>query len=319
MVNPRSGVMFVVCGEALFDVYATATEGGLALDARIGGSPLNVARGLARLAQPVAFLGAVARDFLGDRLVRSLVDEGIDTQFVQRVDAPCTLGFVGLDDAGVAAYTFYGEGAADRRLRDVPELPPSVQALQVGSYTMVTAPAALALRRLVAREARRRFIAYDVNVRLNVAPQVAAWRGALDAIAPHADVVKLSDEDLALLAPGVDEAAFAGQLRAAGAAWVVVTRGAAGATAYTAAGRVQVPGRAVDVIDTVGAGDTFQAALLTWLAEHERLSRTAIEGATASDVQHALAFAVRAASITCTRRGADLPRRAELDPSASGC
>src|SRR5687767_8010079 len=115
--------MFVVCGEALFDVYASDAAGGLALDARIGGSQLNVATGLARLGQPVAFFGAFARDFLGDRLVRALADEGIATDLVQRVTAPTTLGFVGLDAAGVASYTFYGAGAADRQLHDA-ALPP---------------------------------------------------------------------------------------------------------------------------------------------------------------------------------------------------
>jgi fructokinase len=305
--------MFVVCGEALFDVFASDAAGGLALDARIGGSPLNVATGLARLGQPVAFLGAFARDFLGERLLRALAAEGIDTGLVQRVDAPVTLGFVGLDAAGVASYTFYGAGAADRQLRDA-ELPPQVRALQLGSYTLVTEPAATALRALVARMAGRVFIAYDVNVRLNVVPDVALWRAALDTMAAHADLVKLSDEDLALLYPGEPAEKLAARCLAAGARWVIVTRGAAGASAYTAAGQVDVPGLSVDVVDTVGAGDTFQAALLTWLAEHGMLERRALEGAAASDVQRALSFAVQAAAIACTRRGADLPRRHELPP-----
>lgn len=303
--------MFVVCGEALFDVYVADAAGGLTLDARIGGSPLNVATGLSRLGQPVAFLGAFARDFLGDRLVRALADEGIQTGLVQRVDAPVTLGFVGLDAAGVASYTFYGTGAADRQLHDA-ELPPQVRALQLGSYTLVAEPGAAALRALVARAAGRVFIAYDVNVRLNVVPDIAAWRAALDTMAAHADLVKMSDEDLALLYPGESDETLAARCHAAGARWVVITRGAAGATAYTPAGRVDVPGRPVDVIDTVGAGDTFQAALLTWLAEHDMLERRAIEVAAAADVQRTLSFAVHAAAIACTRRGADLPRRHEL-------
>ena len=109
--------MIVVCGEALMDVFdAGATATGQALDARIGGSPYNVALGLARLAQPVAFCGAVSTGFLGERLMRSLADEGIDTSCVQRTAAPTSICVIGLDAHGVPAYDFYGERGADRQL-----------------------------------------------------------------------------------------------------------------------------------------------------------------------------------------------------------
>src|SRR5689334_19870478 len=109
--------MFVVCGEALMDVFSTgATPTGVALDARIGGSPLNVAIGLSRLAQPVCFLGGVSRGFLGERLMEALVAEQVDTRAVWRSDAPTTLGLVGLNAAGVASYAFYGHGGADREV-----------------------------------------------------------------------------------------------------------------------------------------------------------------------------------------------------------
>ena len=109
--------MFVICGEALMDVFVGSdTVAGVTLDARAGGSPFNTAVGLARLAQPVAFLGAVSRGPLGERLVRTLVAEGVDTSAVQRLDAPTTLGLVGLDANRVPSYSFYGEGCADRLL-----------------------------------------------------------------------------------------------------------------------------------------------------------------------------------------------------------
>ena len=109
--------MFVICGEALMDVFVGAdTVAGVALDARVGGSPFNAAVGLARLGQPVAFLGAVSRGPLGERLMRALVAEGVATSAVQRTDAPTTLGLVGLDANRVPSYAFYGEGCADRLL-----------------------------------------------------------------------------------------------------------------------------------------------------------------------------------------------------------
>ncbi|AEG92458.1 carbohydrate kinase family protein [Ramlibacter tataouinensis] len=306
---------FIVCGEALFDVFSGApTAVGFGLDARMGGSPFNVALGLARLGQPVAFLGALSSDFLGQRLLRALRDEGVDERCVVRVDAPTTLGLVGLDDSGVPSYAFYGHGSADRQLTlaTLPALPDSAGVLQLGSYAMVVEPVASALLGLVEREHGRRLIAYDVNVRLNVEPRVDAWRAVLARMLPRTDLLKLSEEDLVLLHPGGNEATLAEGWRREGVAWVVVTRGARGAVAYTPAGVVEVPGSPVQVVDTVGAGDTFQAALLAYLAETGALSAPALHDATREHVLAALDFSAKAAAITCTRRGADLPRRADL-------
>ena len=122
----------------------------------------------------------------------------------------------------------------------------------------------------------------------------------------------MSDEDLALLYPGREVDDFAAEALAVGTPWVVVTRGGEGATGFTARGRVDVPTVKVKVQDTVGAGDTFQASLLTWLAETGRLSPAAIAQLDVAAMRQALEFAARAAAITCSRRGADLPRRDEL-------
>ncbi len=307
--------MFVVCGEALMDVFATAdTPTGVALDARIGGSPLNVAIGLARLAQPVAFLGALGTGFLGDRLLRALVDEGVDARCVQRVDAPTTLGLVGLDARGVPSYAFYGEGAADRRLTlaALDTLPPAARAIHVGSYAMVVEPVASTQRALVEREHGRRLISYDPNVRLNVEPDLARWRDTLAWMLPRTDLLKVSEEDLGLLFPGAEPGALATAWLAQGVSLVVVTRGGDGVLAWTARHALQVAAPPVNVVDTVGAGDTFQAALLTALAEGNMFAPRALRDIDAARLQAALGFSTRAAAITCSRRGADLPRRAEL-------
>lgn len=307
--------MFIVCGEALMDVFATAdTHTGTLMDARIGGSPLNVAIGLARLGQPVAFLGALSTGFLGDRLARALVEEGVRGDCLLRVDAPTTLGLVGLDARGVPSYAFYGEGCADRRLppEALDRVPADVKAVHLGSYAMVVEPVATTQRALVERLQGRALVAYDPNIRLNVEPDLRRWRDTLAWMLPRTGLLKISDEDLDLLFPGADPDALAPQWLAAGVDLVVLTRGGEGARAWTAVGRVDVPGRVVAVVDTVGAGDTFQAALLTWLAEHDRLAPGALRGLDAADLRQALEFAAAAAAITCSRRGADLPRRAEL-------
>jgi fructokinase len=307
--------MFVVCGEALFDVFAVAdTATGMTLDARIGGSPFNVAVGLRRLGQRAAFLGGISRGFLGERLLRALRAEGVDRRCVQLLDAPTTLSLVGVDAAGVPSYSFYGEGCADRRLplAALDTLPAETRVIQFGSYAMVVGPTAEAQRALVEREHRQRVIAYDPNVRLNVEPDLTVWRTTLDWMAARTHLLKVSDEDLGLLYPGVRPAELATRWRAAGVAAVVVTRGGEGATAWVRDGEVAVPPVRVAVVDTVGAGDTFQAALLTALAEREVLDQQALHQVPGALWGEVLQFAARAAAITCSRRGADLPHRHEL-------
>jgi fructokinase len=309
--------MIVVCGEALMDVFdAGATATGVQLDARIGGSPYNVALGLARLGQPVAFCGAVSNGFLGQRLMRSLADEGVHTGCVQRTDAPTSICVIGLDARGVPAYDFYGERGADRRLDAsvLARVPAAARAFHFGSYAMVVEPVGGTQRALIEREHERSLIAYDPNVRLTVEPAFERWRDALTWMLPRTHLLKVSEEDLGLLYPGRSIDEIASQWLTRGPHLVVVTRGDAGARAFGATATATTPPIAVDMVDTVGAGDTFQAALLTWLAERDRLSIDGVTGLDAAALHDLLGFATRAAAITCSRRGADLPRRRELDP-----
>jgi fructokinase len=309
--------MIVVSGEALMDVFPAApTATGLMLDARVGGSPLNVAIGLARLAQPVAFFGALSEGWLGDRLLQALHDEHVSTTCTLRVDAPTTLSLVGLNAQGVPKYDFMGQGAADRLLpmSALAQVPTDAIAHHFGSYAMVVEPVASTQRALVEREWQRCVIAYDPNVRLNVEPDLQHWRDTLAWMLPRTALLKVSDEDLGLLFPGVPAAQLAAQWLAAGVALVVVTRGSKGAWAWTSQHHVSTEPVKVGVVDTVGAGDTFQAALLTALAERQCLSRSALPALSRQALLEVLAFAAQAAAITCSRRGADLPCRADLPP-----
>lgn len=313
--------MLIVCGEALFDVFAGGnTPTGMALDARVGGSPFNVAVGLARLGQAAGFFGGVAEGFAGDRLMQALTDEGVACGAVVRLDAPATLSLVGLDANGVPSYAFYGSGAADRELplSALGRVPAGAAAYHFGSYAMVVEPVASTQRALVERECRRSLIAYDPNVRLNVEPDLARWRGVLDWMLARTHLLKISDEDLALLYPGLAPAQAAANWLARGVALVVVTRGAQGALGWTANVHAEVPAVACTLVDTVGAGDSFQAALLAWCAEHDALAAAALRAWSAAELEAGLRFAVQAAALTCSRRGADLPRRAELAPPPAG-
>ncbi len=308
--------MFVVCGEALMDVYTGAsTPTGLTLDARIGGSPLNVAQGLARLARPVAYLAGLSTDAFGERLLASLVAEGVDTSLILRSDAPSTLSVISLDASGVPRYAFHGNGAADRQLtpENLPALPAATRVLQFGSYALAVEPIGATLRALAARERSRLLVTYDPNVRLNVDPDIAHWQQVVEEMVSVAHLVKVSDEDLGLLYPGETPEQVAARWLARGAALVAVTRGSHGATAWTRNAQADVTTPKVQVIDTVGAGDTFQAALLTWLDEHDALTPEKLAALDSASIGALLGFAARAAAITCSRRGADMPRRSELD------
>jgi len=311
--------MLMICGEALLDVFqGEETRTGMALDANVGGSPFNLAVGLARLGQPAALFTAISTGFAGERLMRTLAQESVNTDAVARTDAPTTLSLIGLDAHGVPSYAFYGVGCADRLVTadHLARVPADLALVNLGSYATVVEPTASTQRALVERErakgAAGALIAYDPNIRLNVEPGLARWRDQLDWMLPRTDLLKVSDEDLGLLLPETRVEDFAARALTAGVKLVVVTRGAKGAIGWNARGSVTADPVPVQVIDTVGAGDTFQAALITWLAEHGALKAAALPALTAVQLGDALAFAARAAAITCSRRGADMPRRGEV-------
>jgi fructokinase len=306
--------MFVVCGEALWDLYGTESASGLTFDARIGGSPFNVAVGLARLGQQAALLTGLSTDRLGRRLLARLEAEGVATTHVVRNDRPTTLSLVELADDGSPAYAFYGEGAADRAVgaADLPALGADVWGLHAGSFSLVAEPVGSSLLTFFERARNGRLLTLDPNVRLTAEPDLSLWRRRIDAFVRLSDLVKVSAEDLDLLHPGVPHAEIVAGWRQAGASLVIVTRGVAGAEAYGPFGRVETPGLPVEVVDTVGAGDSFMAAVAAGLAERGLRSRERLTCIAADEAAALLVFATAAAAVTCARRGADPPRRDEL-------
>src|ERR1700712_4803087 len=221
----------MVCGEALLDVFqGEATRTGMVLDANVGGSPFNLAVGLARLGQPAALFTAISTGFAGERLMRTLADEGVDTQSIARTEAPTTLSLIGLDAHGVPSYAFYGHGCADRLVNstDLARVPPEMTLVNLGSYATVVEPVASTQRALVERERARgskgALIAYDPNIRLNVEPDLTRWRDQLEWMLPRTDLLKVSDEDLELLQSGVSLDDFASNLLGRGVGLCVVKR-----------------------------------------------------------------------------------------------
>lgn len=308
--------MFLICGEALFDLFGEENSDiSIAFDARIGGSPLNVAIGLARLEENAAFFGGISTDTLGQKLAGKLIEEGVSDACLVRSDYLTTLSIVQKDPDGVPAYTFYGNNSADRMVThtDLPDLQTPPAFLHIGSYTALVDPVASAFKALIDRERDHTLISFDPNIRPTVVPDMQAWRKNTDDLAGKSDLIKVSDEDLSLIAPGESIESIAAKWLANGTRLVVVTRGAKGATAFHANGTVDSPVIAAKVIDTVGAGDTFQAALLSGLKTLGATDRPSLSALDTNMLHKLLEFAVRAAAITCSRRGADLPRKAELE------
>lgn len=312
--------MIVSIGESLID-FVPERNAGVATDRDLpsyrpvaGGSPYNCAIAAARLSGCAGYIGSVSDDFFGDFIVDHLIANGVDTAMVSRVAEPTTLAFVNTTPDGSARYAFYTQGSADRALRidNLPTALPDGALLQIGSISLIADPAAGSILHLVEREAARRIVVLDPNVRPSVIDDERGYRARVERAIALVSVVKISDEDLAWLYPDVGGDRAIARLRRMGPRLVVVTRGGAGTVALHAAGRVEIPARQVAVVDTIGAGDAFMAALLVWLDEAGMRRPEDVERLTVDALSAALRFATRVAAITCTRVGADPPRRSEL-------
>ncbi|MFL1552952.1 carbohydrate kinase [Pseudomonas sp. IB20] len=311
--------MYLVCGEALFDFFSEEDASGQAskvnYKAIAGGSPFNVAVGLRRLGIDSALFGGVSNDFLGQRLLQVLKDEGVSEQFLVEFPAPTTLAMVAVGANGSPQYSFRGEGCADRLLRVVhlPTLGQEIRGLHVGSFSLVVQPIGDTLLSLVKRESGKRLISLDPNVRLNPQPDIQLWRDRVAELVKHADLIKVSDEDLHLLYPDQSpESVLQGWLQHR-CQLVFLTRGGDGATVFSRQhGSWSAPAVKVVMADTVGAGDTFQAALIAWLTEQQLDSVEGLQQLTRTQIDAMLAFAIRAAALTCSKTGPDLPYRAQL-------
>jgi fructokinase len=312
--------MYLVCGEALFDFFSEDDASGLAskvnFKAIAGGSPFNVAMGLRRLGVDAALFAGLSTDYLGRRLLQVLQDEGVRTDYLLDFAAPTTLAMVAVGANGSPHYSFRGEGCADRQLKleHLPELGPEVRGLHVGSFSLVVQPIADTLLALVSRESGKRLISLDPNVRLNPEPDIERWRSRIATLVEHADLIKVSDEDLSLLYPGQDPARVIDGWLQYRCQLVFLTRGGEGATVFSRAhGSWSVPACPVQIADTVGAGDTFQAALITWLTEQQLDSVEGLCQLSREQIEEMVRFAVQAAALTCGRTGPDLPYRHQLD------
>jgi fructokinase len=302
--------VIVVCGEALIDLVDSPDGRQRGTP---GGGPFTTARALARLGIPTQFLGRLSTDAFGQQLRDLLAADGADLSLTSIGPEPTTLAIADVDPDGHAAYRFIIDGTSAPNLTRpmLPaSLPSGVRALHVGTLGLVFEPMATTIAGLIEREHENLLVMVDPNIRAAALKGAAGYRARLDGIIAESTIVKASDDDMAWLYPDVELESAARAVLGRGPRLVVVTLGADGAFGVCAGTEVHVPAPVVDVVDTIGAGDAFGAGLLAWLYDHDRLTKDLhLER---EELRAALEFACLVASITCTRAGADPPRRADL-------
>jgi fructokinase len=310
-----SNGLIVVAGEALYDLVPSGPD---ALGAHPGGGPFNTARTLGRLERPVCFLGRISTDRFGERLAALLAEDGVRPDALVRTPEPTTLALVELDAAGSARYRFYERGTSAPGLTGAEAMGAvdgELGFLHVGTLGLVLEPMASALEALAGRWQGRALVMLDPNCRPAILADPDGYRARLARLLAGCDVVKVSEEDLAWLAPGVEPVAAARRLRDVGAQVVLLTRGGEGAVAVMAGRTIEVAAPRVAVVDTIGAGDAFSGGFLAWWSERG-LGRDSL--ADRELVEAATSFACLVAAQTCARAGASPPRRAELPAQPSG-
>lgn len=299
--------MILCCGEALIDMLPRQTDAGEgAFAPYAGGAVFNTAIALGRLGAPAGYFGGLSTDLFGTLLEQTLTASKVDPSLAPRSDRPTTLAFVTLTD-GHAQYAFYDENTAGRSLTatDLPMLNNDVTALFFGGISLVSEPAADAYATLCTSD-KERPVMIDPNIRPGFITDEARYRARLDSMLARADIVKISDEDMDWLGTTPQT------LLTQGAAIVLVTRGAEGVDLITTQGETRIKATQVEVVDTVGAGDTFNAGFLAGLQSAALLDRNTLRDTSTKALIPAVELGTRAAAITVSRAGANPPWDHEL-------
>jgi fructokinase len=312
--------MLLSCGDALIDFLPVKSVDGR--DAAVpvaGGSCLNVAVGMARLGAPAGFVGGISTDLFGRMIADHALASQVDLRHAVRSEHQTTLAFV-RTVAGEPQYAFYDEATASRnwiyRRGSIPF--DEIEAIHVGSTTLVNDEGAAQALAMVDEAGASVTISFDPNCRPALVSHKVRYVDRMDAFAAAADIVRMSDVDFEFLYGGSDYAGRAKAFLAAGASLVVITRGIDGAQAWHGkAGLVEVRAPTIDVVDTIGAGDSFQAALLFALRALGRISAEALIEMNPDELRRALSFASICAAFTCGRAGADPPRARDISMELS--
>ena len=312
--------MLLSCGDALIDFLPVKSADGRDASVPVaGGSCLNIAVGMARLGVPAGFVGGISTDLFGRMIADHALASRVDLRYATRGEHQTTLAFV-RTVGGEPQYAFYDEATASRNWVYRPGSIPfdEIEAVHVGSTTLADDEGAAQALAMVEDARASVTISFDPNCRPKLVKHKARYVEQMNAFASAADIVRMSDVDFEFLYGGSDHAERAKSLIKGGASLVVVTRGIKGAQAWhREAGAVEVEAPTVDVVDTIGAGDSFQAALLFALRALGRIGRQALAQMNSEELGRVLSFAASCAAFTCGRAGADPPRRSEVGAALS--
>ncbi|MCK0096414.1 carbohydrate kinase [Yoonia sp. F2084L] len=301
--------MILCCGEALIDMLPRETAAGeTAFAPHAGGSVFNTAVALGRLDAPVQFFSGLSSDLFGDILRAQLAASQVDSSPAAIADRPTTLAFVTLTD-GHASYAFYDENTAGRMLSESDLPKTDADALFFGGISLVVEPCGAAYEAMMLREASHRLTMIDPNIRPSFITDEAAYRARLTRMMGVADIIKTSDEDLEWITGNTDADAL---LASTGAQVILLTRGGDGVSIFTASGTYDVAAEKAEVVDTVGAGDTFSAGFMAQMHRSGHLTKSGIKQATKADLRAAASFGAKVAAITVSRAGANPPWSREL-------
>ena len=301
--------MILCCGEALIDMLPRqSTLGENAYAPYAGGAIFNTAIALGRLGMPTGFFTGLSDDMLGDVLRETLAAANVDFSFCAISARPTTVAFVKLVN-GSATYAFYDEGTAGRMIttNDLPALGDDIEAIHFGAISLIPDPCGGTYEALLAREHEARVISLDPNIRPGFIKDKQSHHDRIMRMAAQSDIIKFSDEDLEWFGMSGDHDALAAQWLNIGPKLVVITKGADGAVGYTRNMKVDVPSERVDVVDTIGAGDTFDAGVLASLRRDGLLTKYHVANLDQKAIRNALAFAAKVAAVTVSRAGANPP------------
>ncbi|APO66199.1 fructokinase [Rhizobium gallicum] len=306
--------MILCCGEALIDMLPRETTlGEKSFAPYAGGAIFNTAIALGRLGVPTSFFTGIADDMMGDILRETLVASNVDFSLCAISPRPSTLAFVKLVN-GQATYAFYDEGTAGRMITtdDLPVLGDDCEALHFGAISLIPSPCGETYETLLDREAGKRVISLDPNIRPGFIKNKEAHMARIKRMAAKSDIVKFSDEDLEWFGLEGSHDDLAAHWLKHGAKLVVITKGAEGASGYTKDRKVVVPSQRVTVVDTVGAGDTFDAGILASLKMDNLLTKAQVASLDEKALHNALSLGATAAAVTVSRAGANPPWAHEI-------
>ncbi|MDI2089848.1 carbohydrate kinase family protein [Commensalibacter oyaizuii] len=309
--------MIIVCGDVLIDFIPDKTQDGSDCYCPApGGSCANISVAIGRLGGKVGFMGGISTDFLGDKLMEFLETSNVDTKYVARGPQQTTLAFVELGEEE-PAYAFYDENTVSRLWvrSQSPGFTDDVNLIHIGSTSLIEPPISEACEQMFKVEKGKRILSIDPNCRPNNTLHPAVYRARMARLTAMADIIKLSKSDLAFLMPDTTFDEAAAMWISQGTSIVIITRGSQGVLCYLPGQEVisVKPDYIEDVVDSIGAGDTFMAATLAYLQKKNLLSLDKIKSIRVEDITDALEYASVAAAMICQRRGANPPWEKEVE------